>query len=189
MERNSSFRSDEILELYGDLSPSEDDLRWTVVHTKPKREKKLAEYALKNHIFYYLPLMESIRLYQYRKVTFTKPMFSGYFFVKCNFKQQQILVNSGHIVNFLKIDSESEFLSDLHQIKSTRDMQAEFCPHPYLESGLTVKFTKGPFKGVSGLIKEVSKSNEVVLQIKMLRQAVSMKADPADLVIIQPYEN
>ena len=48
-------------------------------------KKKLAEYSGKAEINYYLPLRESERIYDRRKIIFTKPLFPGYVFVKCNF--------------------------------------------------------------------------------------------------------
>ena len=74
----------EVDSLFGELIISNDDKRWEVIHTKPKREKKLAKYLKDCNIHYYLPLNNSERHYKYRKIIFTKPLFPGYIFAHIN---------------------------------------------------------------------------------------------------------
>jgi hypothetical protein len=76
-------------ELFGELAPAPDGQRWEVIHTKPRCEKKLAEYARRSGITYYLPQMDSKRVYQRRIVNFTKPMFPSYLFVVLDPRQRQ----------------------------------------------------------------------------------------------------
>ncbi|MDD4310312.1 MAG: hypothetical protein PHO32_08030, partial [Candidatus Cloacimonetes bacterium] len=64
-----------IEELFGELILPQGDSRWMVIHTKPRCEKKLAEYAKQNSITYYLPQFTKSRIYQRRKVDFASVMF------------------------------------------------------------------------------------------------------------------
>ncbi len=99
----------EVQELYGDLNSAEGEQKWFVVHSKPRREKKLAEYSLRNKINYYLPQKDSVRIYKFRKVKFTKPLFPGYIFIKCTLKQRDTLIITGHTAYFLHIPDEKNF--------------------------------------------------------------------------------
>jgi len=173
----------EVAEIFGELESSP-DRKWLVIHTKPKREKKLADYSFQFGIHYYLPLMESPKIYQYRKVLFTKPMFSGYLFAHCNKHEQQELINTGHIVNFLHVHAEEELLEDLKQIRLGSQKEVIFQEHHYLEEGYQVVFREGALKGIKGIVTDITNVREVVLQIHMLKQAVSVKADINDLEII-----
>ncbi|MBN1326573.1 MAG: UpxY family transcription antiterminator [Candidatus Cloacimonetes bacterium] len=175
----------EIRELAGDLEPGDGITRWFVIYTKSRREKKLAEYAYRRDINYYLPLQESVRHYKYRKLTFTKPLFPGYIFVKVNDSERQSLIISGHTVSFLKVRDESEFLSSLRQIYTGREQGAEFHKTEYLEEGTRVKITKGPFTGLTGVVKNQNNVREVILQIDLLRQAVSVAVTPEQVSIIE----
>ena len=75
-------------ELYGTLDVDSDNIhKWHVVRTKYQSEKKLAQWAKDNEIEYYLPQYSTTRKYKYRKIETTKPLFSGYLFVKMNFEQ------------------------------------------------------------------------------------------------------
>lgn len=82
----------EVEEILGKLEISS-DRKWLVVRTKPRREKKLANFAGKSGIHYYLPLKDSEKIYNNRKIIFTKPLFPGYVFVHCNHEEKETDLN------------------------------------------------------------------------------------------------
>ena len=175
----------EVQELFGDLEPASDGMRWFVAHTKPRREKKLAEYSLKNSINYYLPQKDSVRIYKYRKVKFTKPLFAGYIFIKCTLKQRDTLIITGHTAYFLHIPDEKELLEELMQIYSGRQKGAEFKETRFLEKGIRVKIISGPFQDLTGVVENQKDVTEVVLQVNLLRQAVSVSVSSDQVKVLK----
>ncbi|MEA1973357.1 MAG: transcription termination/antitermination NusG family protein [Candidatus Cloacimonadota bacterium] len=179
----------EVNEIFGNLSPAEENQSWEVIYTKPKREKKLADFAYQREISYYLPLIDSVRKYKYRKVKFTKPLFSGYLFVKCNFKEKQTLVTSGHILTFLLIKNENHFLEELRQIHLSRLKGVELQKHKYIEKGTKVIIQKGSLKGMKGFVLDSKRPTEIILKVNILKQAVSVKINPEDIKILKKHED
>ena len=175
----------EVQELFGDLEPASDGLRWFVAHTKPRREKKLAEYSLKNSINYYLPLRDSIRVYKYRKIKFTKPLFPGYVFVKCASEDKRNLIITGHIANFLQVSNDKELTEELKQIYSGLQRGADFKEAKYLEKGTKITIIAGPFTGLTGVVENQNDVTEGILQINLLRQAVSVSAKTDQVEILK----
>ena len=171
-------------QLNGELTIADSNHRWWVLHTKPRREKKIANYALKHNIQYYLPLKESVRKYKYRKVKFSKPLFPGYIFVKTTDSERNKLIVTGHVVNFMKVYSEKKLIEDLRNIYFGVDKKQDVENHPYLEKGYYVEFKSGPLKGVRGIVKSKDKLDQVVLQVRILHQAVSVKSDPSNLKLL-----
>jgi transcriptional antiterminator RfaH len=172
-------------ELYGELTLSETSGKWQVIHTKPQCEKRLADYLKRIGIFYYLPLMDSVRHYLYRKVTFTKTMFPGYVFARFDLNQKSSVSVSGYVVNFLKVPNEHELIDDLQQIYTGRLKRAELTQTEYLSRGFEVEITSGPMQGVKGIVQSQKKLDEVILQVNILRQAVLLKVNPSDLKVIR----
>ncbi|HHE37085.1 MAG TPA: hypothetical protein ENL20_00730 [Candidatus Cloacimonetes bacterium] len=175
----------EVDELFGELIPAENDQKWEVIYTKPKREKKLAEYSKRNKINYFLPLKDSIRKYGNREVKFTKPLFPGYIFIKHSPQQKQKLIISGHIVNFLRVQDEKSLLKDLQQIYISRTQRYDLRKHEYLEKGIKVRIIAGSLVGMEGVVSDKSKLNEVILKVNILKQAVSVTVDPNQVEIIR----
>jgi len=175
----------EIDELFGDLVLGEGDLKWFVVHTKPRCEKKLAEYSKQYEINYYLPLIDSVRVYKNRKVKFTKPMFPGYVFIKCAQTGKRQLTITGYAAYWLPVLNQLELVSDLQQINSGRELGVEFIRAEFLEKGTKVEITKGPFAGLIGFVEDQKDVKEVILQVTLLRQAVSVSARADQIKVIR----
>lgn len=174
-------------ELYGELALDNDSQKWQVIHTKPQCEKKLAEYLKRSLIYYYLPMLDSIRVYKYRKVTFTKPMFPGYIFARFNPSDKNTILISGKVVSFLKVPNENELLNDLNNIYLGRTHKADLTEGLWLQKGWYVEITSGSLRGIRGVVKNQSKLNEVTLQVNILRQAITMKVNPLDVKVINEY--
>lgn len=175
----------EVNDLFGELTPSNENESWEVIYTRPKREKKLAEFALEREITYFLPMVDSIRKYKYRQVKFTKPLFPGYIFAKCTFQEKETLVRSGHILTFLSIKHEKHFLDELQQIHLGRKQGAEIRKHKFIESGTKIIIEKGSLKGMTGFVVDSKNPKEIILTVNILRQAVAVKIDPNNIKIIK----
>ena len=174
-------------DLNGDLNLSEGDDRWYVIHTKPRCEKKLADYARLNDIVYYLPQFNSVHSYKYRKVAFTKPMFPGYFFTKLNPQERDVMKISGYAANFIKVQHEKELLDELQFIYQGSKQSADYENAVWLSSGLEVEIIQGPLKGMHGVVENHDKLNEIRLQVNILRQAVMVKVNPSDVKVLGDY--
>lgn len=174
----------EVDELFGDLNPGEGNIQWFVVHTKPRCEKKLAEYSKQYEINYYLPLMDSIRVYKNKKVKFTKPMFSGYVFIKCTPEERRELTITGYVAYWLPVQDQMELVNDLQQIHAGRELGVEFIRADFLEKGTKVEIIKGPFAGIIGYVEDQKDVKDVRLQVSLLREAVSVSARPDQIRVI-----
>lgn len=175
-------------ELFGELKLYEDDFSWVVVHTKPKSEKKLAEYAKLNGIYYYLPQYTASRIYQRRKVTFDTVMFSSYIFMVLDHAARQKVLISGYTTGFLKVRSQAELITELKAINGTLEQKVDVKPGLWLSKGLEVEITAGPLQGMRGVVEDHNKLEEVRLQVNILRQAVLVKVDAKHVKIIGEYE-
>ncbi|MDD4308857.1 MAG: transcription termination/antitermination NusG family protein, partial [Candidatus Cloacimonetes bacterium] len=171
----------------GELILPQGDSRWMVIHTKPRCEKKLAEYAKQNSITYYLPQFTKSRIYQRRKVEFASVMFPGYVFVIVDHFQKQTLSISGYAVGFIKVNAQQELLEELQNLNRGAAKKADMKPGFWLEKGLEVLIMAGPLKGMKGYVESHSKLSEVHLQVNMLHQAVLVKIDPKDVKVLGEF--
>ena len=175
----------EVNELFGDLEPAIGDYKWFVVRTKPRREKKLADFAGKAEINYYLPLKESERVYDRRKIIFTKPLFSGYVFVKCNFAEKKQLLITGHTAHFINVINDRELTDELKNIHFGMQKGATLSESDFLDKGIKVRIKSGSFEGLTGFVKDQKNIKEVILQVNLLRQAVSVTVKPENVEIVR----
>lgn len=182
----NEISNDTIIELFGEIKPYLQK-KWTVIYTKSNHEKKLAEWAKQNEIVYYLPLADSIKIYAYKKVVFRKPLFPGYFFTCCDQKEKEKLIISGHCVSFINIDHEESFLDDLRRISCVKSLNYQIEKHPYITKGMNVKFINGPLKGLDAVIENPQNLNKVILQVKVLKNAVAVSANASDFIVMDEF--
>jgi transcription antitermination factor NusG len=177
-----------INELFGELVIPPEGQRWTVVRTKPRREKKLADYAARSLIQYYLPQIKHKRKYQRRKVVTTVPMFPGYIFMVLSAEERQTIAITGMAAQFIYVNLQEELLDDLSHLFGATQKKVPMENVMWLSKGLEVEITSGALKGTRGIIESHDKISEVRLQVDILRQAVMVKIDPKDVKIIGEYE-
>lgn len=177
-----------INELFGELVIPTEDKRWSVVYCKPRCEKKLADYASKNSIHYYLPQIKKTRVYQRQKVKTTLPMFPGYIFMVLSAKDKECVSISGYVVSFIRVINQQELLDDLSRICFANKKDVPLQKVLWLSKGLEVEIVSGSFRGMRGMVEGHDKISEVRLQVEILRQAVMVKIDPKDVQIIGKYE-
>ncbi|NBP23201.1 MAG: antitermination protein NusG, partial [Proteobacteria bacterium] len=76
------------------MEPEWTQLLWYVAHTRPRAEKKLAEFCLEQGYEYRLPLYRSVKTYVRKRVVFEKPLFPGYLFARVQKRHRQMLVQN-----------------------------------------------------------------------------------------------
>ncbi len=158
---------------------------WMPVRTKPRCEKKVAEYCAANNIGYYLPLRRRLHRYGRRTVEFFLPMFAGYVFCNLNEETYQKLVRSNAVAFRITLDEpqEKELLEELEAVKIVEDISRhnEVVVNPELAEGVKVKINAGPMMGVSGIIESRTGITTVSINIDILGQSVSVVMDAGDL--------
>jgi transcription antitermination factor NusG len=176
---------DEVQELYGELALPECEARWYAVWTKPRREKKVAEGCIDYNISYFLPLRESSHQYHNRFFTFTKPLFPGYIFCCCDIYEKRKLYQLGHICKFIEAKDQEALVQELSRIYNLRQKGAKLFPYTYLQRGKSVRIIKGPFAGFEGKISRRKDNYRLVLNIDLIRQAVAMEIDAANVELLE----
>jgi len=163
---------------------------WTPVRTKPRQEKKLAEYCIANSIEEYLPLRKSVRRYGRKNFEFQVPMFSGYIFCRISQDSFQRLILSKAYFYRIQMDEmlEKVLVEELKSIRMMEQLTRESMDvvvRPEIVEGTLVNVKKGPFRGISGIVTRRKGKTEITVNIEILGQSVTAKIDIEDLEINQ----
>lgn len=164
-----------------------DKLTWTPIRTKPRQEKKLAEYCKSNSITFYLPLRKSVKRYKKRTVEHQVPMFPGYVFCAINEDQYRTLLSSGTIVYRISMTqaAEERLLADLISLRHFELLseQEEVIVRPEIIAGSPVTVINGPLKGVSGVVEKRKNETLITVNVDILGQSVSASIDIGDVEV------
>jgi transcription antitermination factor NusG len=157
------------------------DIRWFVAHTRPRREKKLVEYCVRQTICATLPCYDSVHKYRGKTVVFRKPLFPGYVFLKLQAGQSDAVRQNEHVANLLEVFDQETFQRQLDDILLALESNLGVRLAPSIGEGMRVRIKAGPLQGIEGLVEQRYGMSTVLLRLDFINQAAAVKLD-ADLL-------
>ena len=155
---------------------------WFVAHTKPRREKKLVEYCLRQGFAATLPCFDSAHKYRGKTVVFRKPLFPGYVFLELEPGQKDSVRQNDHVANLLEVFDQETFQRQLQDILLALDSQLGVRLAPAIGEGMRVRIKGGPLEGLEGWVEHRYGMTTVLLRLDFINQAAAVKVD-ADLLM------
>ena len=157
------------------------ELLWFVAHTRPRREKKLVEYCLKQGLAVTLPCYDSAHKYRGKTVVFRKPLFPGYVFLQLEPGRKSSIRQNEHVANLLDVFYQETFRRQLEGILLALEEDLEVRLAPCIEEGMRVRIKSEPLRGVEGWVQHRQGRATVLLRLDFIGQAAAVKLD-ADLL-------
>jgi transcriptional antiterminator RfaH len=157
------------------------EVRWFVIHTKPRREKKLVEYCARQGIAATLACYASAHKYRGKTVVFQKPLFPGYVFVQLEPRQKDPVRQNDHVANLLEVFDQETFRRQLEDILLALKMNLEVRLAPSIGEGMRVRIKAGPLQGIEGWVERRYGAATVLLRLDFISQAAAIKLE-ADLL-------
>jgi transcription antitermination factor NusG len=159
-------------------------LAWFVAHTRPRCEKKLAQYCHRNGLSVTLPCYQSVRKYDQKTVVFEKPLFPGYVFLELLPHQRQTVYQSDFVANLLDVGDQALFDHQLRDILRSLETDMEIHLAPQIIPGINVRIKSGPLRGLEGRVEQRSGTVFVHLRLDFIGQAAAVKIEASDLEVI-----
>jgi len=156
-------------------------LVWFVAHTRPRCEKKLAEFCQENGLSATLPCYSAAHKYRGKTVVFRKPLFPGYVFLRIDDGDRQKVWHSDFVANLLAVFDQETLARQLEDILLALDTNLEIRLAPTIGEGTRVKIKYGPLRGIEGWVEKRHGMNMVMLRLDFIGQAAAVKLEATDL--------
>lgn len=156
---------------------------WFVAHTKPRQEKKLADYCAQEGFAVTLPCYRTKHQYRGKIVSFRKPLFPGYVFLELWPEHAATLRQNKHVANLLDVVDQATFVRQLGEILTALEANLEVRLAPHIEAGQRVRICSGPLQGIEGWVEARTGSTTVFLRLDFINQAaaIQLSADQLEL--------
>lgn len=164
--------------------PNVENKNLMVIHTKSRREKKVAHYCNNVEIKYYLPLESRIKIYGRKKVQTALPLFPGYLFVFANEKERYELLLTHHISKILKVTNQFELIEDLEKIYVTESCEINLIPCELNIKGRRARIEIGPLRGLEGLISRIKGRDRIILNVNFINRAAAVDINRTDITFL-----
>lgn len=160
-----------------DFSNIPADKNWTIIYTKSRREKKVAQLCDHFGITHYLPLEQRAHLYGRKKVTHQLPLFPGYLFCCCNKNDRYNLLMSHQIAKVLNVIDQVRLMNDLQKIYIAQQTELDLRPCQYFQKGQKVRILSGPLSGYEGVVAQIKTKNRLILNVDFIHSSASVEVE------------
>jgi len=156
--------------------------QWAVIHSRPRCEKRIAEFCQQRGLPCYLPILAKRRTYGRRVRVFEHPVFPGYLFALADAPGRQLLRQNQRVANLLEVPDQATLIRQLDQVKTALDQHDTFELLPQIVEGTRVTVQAGPLKGVEGVVSRFKNRTRVVLNIDFIQQALAVEVEAEWLI-------
>jgi transcription antitermination factor NusG len=162
--------------------------QWYALYTRSRFEKKLLFELTSRHVEVFLPMREIISKWKDRRKKIWVPLFPGYIFVNHadTPENRYRVLNVPGAIHFVGVGGLPNPVPE-EQIAAIRrflENSLSADPYPYIQVGTQVEVVSGPLTGIRGMLVEKRGRFRFVLQVDLIRQAISVEIDASDIKAI-----
>jgi transcription antitermination factor NusG len=157
------------------------DLRWYVAFTRPRCEKKVAQYCEREGFAATLPCYRAVHKYRGKTVTFQKPLFPNYVFLQLPPFQRQKVYQHDRVANVLDVPDQELFARQLADILRALETNLEVRLAPQISAGSRVRIKYGPLRGLEGWVELRTGTVLVQLRLDFIGQAAAVRMHASEL--------
>ena len=161
-------------------------MKWYVVYTRPRWEKKVSSILDQKGIENYCPLNKVVKQWSDRKKTVMEPLFKGYVFVKIEDAKKWEIKKVDGIINYIQWLGKPAIVKD-SEITAIRRFLTEFenveVVDNQLEVNSIVKINQGVLMDYKGIVIEII-DNKARVQIDSMGIRLSALFDKKKISIL-----
>lgn len=158
---------------------------WYALYTRSRFEKKMLRELTERSVEVFLPMREVLSRWKDRKKRIWLPLFPGYVFINhVNTPENRYrILNMPGAVRFVGFEGHADPIPEeqIQYIRTFLESSMAIDPYPYMQVGTRVEVIVGPLKGIQGILVEKRGKFRFVLQVDLIRQAVSVEIDASDV--------
>ncbi|MDR0310645.1 MAG: UpxY family transcription antiterminator [Acidobacteriota bacterium] len=161
---------------------------WYALYTRSRFEKKLLYELTMRQVEVFLPMREIVSRWKDRRKKIWVPLFPGYVFVNHidTPENRYRVLNIQGAVRFVDVCDRPIPVPEeqINAIRRFLETSLSADPYPYIQVGAQVEVISGPLSGIRGMLVEKRGKYRFVLQIDLIRQAISVEVDASDIQAI-----
>jgi transcription antitermination factor NusG len=160
------------------------EAHWYAAYTRAHHEKLVTKHLQQRSLECFVPLYQSVRQWQDRRVRLELPLFPGYVFIRLALCDRLQVLELPGIVRLVGFNGHPTPLP-VEEIELIRTCLARRCPvrpHPYMQRGQQVRVLSGPLEGLTGVVVRQRNRTRFVISLELLMRSVAVDVDASDVV-------
>jgi transcriptional antiterminator NusG len=158
---------------------------WYALYTRSRFEKKLMGELSERSVEVFLPMREILSRWKDRKKRIWLPLFPGYIFVHHvdTPANRFRILNVPGAVRFVGFNARAVPIpqDQIDAVRRFLESNLSVDPYPYIKIGRRVEVIAGPLTGIQGKLVQKKGRFRFVIQVDLIRQAISVEIDASDV--------
>ncbi|MGD9782963.1 MAG: transcription termination/antitermination NusG family protein [Kiritimatiellia bacterium] len=158
---------------------------WTCVRTRPRWEKKFAEWLMERRQSCFLPVFRHETFSGRKRRTSELPLFPGFVFARGDLAKKDF-AQSGSVAYVLKPRSKREaeqLHRELKDIWQGLTSGLYVTPVQNLAAGEPCRIVRGPLRGVEAKFERMGREGRLILQVEMMGGGVAVEVPSAGIEV------
>jgi transcription antitermination factor NusG len=161
--------------------------KWHAVYVSSRTEKKITDLLNNKGIEAYVPIIKTMRQWSDRKKMVELPLLNGYVFVKINSAENEKVMQTRGVVNFVRSEGKIAVIRDveIERLKQLVELgyhlEATSINKKYNE-GDKIKISSGVLKGIEGFVVKTKENNQIEVLLESIGQCIRVNL-PVELLI------
>ena len=151
-----------------------DGKHWHAAQTRSRHEKMVSQLLGERDVEHFLPLVRVLSQWADRKKWVERPLFPGYLFVRVHEKEIAVIRGTRGIARLLGPGPyEPSILTDdeIENVRRLVSSDVQVDPYPYLKPGRLVRITRGPLRGVEGMLLRRNGRHLLLISVPVIGQS------------------
>lgn len=158
---------------------------WVCVRTRPRWEKKFAEWMIEHRKSCFLPVFRHVTSSGRKRRTSQLPLFPGFVFVEGDGNKKDY-AQTGCVAYVLRPHGENEAVQlhrELRDIWRGLSSGMYVAPVHTLAAGETCRIVEGPLRGVEAKFERLGCGGRLILQVEMMGGGVAVEVPSSEVEV------
>lgn len=162
-----------------------DESAWQVLHVIANHEKRVGQHLTIRSVEHYVPLYTERSKWADRTVSVSRPLFTGYVFVRFLPNARISVISTPGVIRLLGArDGQTVSDEELARIRAGLATGYLLRPHTNVAVGSEVRVRSGVFEGVKGIVTELRQQCKVVIGLAAVQQCFSLEIGLNELEVL-----
>jgi transcription elongation factor/antiterminator RfaH len=150
---------------------------WIAIYTKPRHEQVVVNELNKKNINSYCPMFKERRQWSDRKKWVHFPLFRSYVFANIELKESIYVLQTIGVTSIVKFQKKVSIIPDqvIKNIKNIIESDFKVEKADFFIKGDEVIVTRGPLKGLDGIVLDKKGDSKIIMKIEAIKQALSVE--------------
>jgi len=156
---------------------------WYVAYTCANHEKRVTQQLLERSVEHFLPLHDSVRRWNDRRVQLQLPLFPGYVFVYMALRDRLKILQVPGVARLVGFGAQPCALpeAEIEAMRRCLRGKVRLEPHPFVQVGQRVRVKSGTLKGLQGLVIRKKNGLRFVISLELIQRSAAVEVESIDL--------